>query len=220
MGEEEEKRGGLKLLGYIRVSTLPQVKGTSMDVQREAIERYCQVHGHTLLKVYTDKGKSGVLKRPQQEKLMKRCMEDSEVNGVICYDLTRFGRDTIELLTNIQLLEKEGKKFISVKENIDTSTSTGELILQIMSAIAEFERKKILERLQEGREWAKIHGTKSGKPMHRPKKDVNWELVRELRELGLSWNKIAQHWNKSVKSKKEKISVATLIRRAREEGIE
>jgi len=220
MKEEEEKEEGLKLLGYIRVSTLPQVKGTSIDVQRETIENYCRMHGHTLLKVYTDKGTSGVVKRPQQEKMIKRCMEDSEVDGIICYDLTRFGRNTIELLTNIKLLERKGKKFISVKENIDTSSPVGELILQIMSAIAEFERKRIMERLREGKEWAKIHGTRSGKPMHRPKKDVNWDLVRELRELGLSWNKIAQHWNKSVKSKKERISVATLIRRAREEGIE
>ena len=54
----------------------------------------------------------------------------------------------------------------------------------------------------------------------RPKKDVNWELVKELRGLGLSWNKIAQHWNKSVKTKNEKISVPTLIKRGGEEGIE
>lgn len=210
----------LNLLGYIRVSTLPQVKGTSIDIQHNEMEKYCKEKGHTLVKVYPDKGKSGVVKRPKLEALMKRSIEDSEIGGVICYDLTRFGRNTIDLLTNIKLLEKEGKKFISVKENIDTSSYVGQLVLQIFSAIAEFERNRIMERLTEGREWAKVHGTKSGKPMHRPKKNVNWELVKELRGLGLSWNKIAQHWNKSVKTKKETISVPTLIKRSGEEGIE
>jgi len=211
----------LHLLGYIRVSTLPQLKGTSIDVQRDTMQRYCKERGHELVRIYSDKGKSGVVKRPQLEALMKRLLEDknNELDGVICYDLTRFGRNTIDLLTNIKLMELAGKKFISVKENIDTSSYVGQLILQIFSAIAEFERNRIMERLNEGKEWAKIHGTKSGKPMHRPKKDVNWELVKELREFGLSWNKIAQHWNKTVKTKNEKISVPTLIKRSREEGI-
>jgi len=217
---KEEGERNLNLLGYIRVSTLPQVEGTSIDVQIEKIKEYCKTKEHTLIKMYSDKGVSGAVKRPKFEAMMKRAMEDDKINGVICYELTRFGRNTIDLLTNIKLLEKANKKFISVKDEINTNSASGTLILQMLSAISEFERKRIIERLKEGKEWAKIHGTKSGKPMHRPKKDVNWELVKELRELGLSWNKISQHWNKSVKTKKEKISVPTLIKRAKEEGIE
>ena len=217
---EEEERKNVNLLGYIRVSTLPQVEGTSIDVQKEKINEYCKMKEHILIKTYPDKGVSGAVKRPKFEAMMKRALEDSEINGVICYELTRFGRNTIDLLTNIKLLEKADKKFISVKDDINTNSASGTLILQMLSAISEFERKRIIERLKEGKEWAKIHGTKSGKPMHRPKKNVNWELVKELRSLGLSWNKIAQHWNKSVKTKNEKISVPTLIKRSSEEGIE
>lgn len=217
----EEKEKKLSLLGYIRVSTLLQVKGTSIDVQKNAMQKYCKERDHILVKIYSDKGKSGVVKRSQFELLMRRLLKDdnNEFDGVICYDLTRFGRNTIDLLTNIKLLEHADKKFISVKENIDTNSYVGQLILQIFSAIAEFERNRIMERLTEGKEWAKIHGTKSGKPMHRPKKNVNWELVKELRAFGLSWNKISQHWNTTVKTKSEKISVPTLIKRASEEGI-
>lgn len=217
MTKTEEK---LNLVGYIRVSTLPQVEGNSIDVQKDTLKRYCAANGHTIVKIYTDKGVSGVVKRPKFDNMIANVVEDDEIDGVVCYDLTRFGRNTIDLLTNIKMLERANKKFISVKENIDTNSYTGQLVLQIFSAIAEFERNRIMERLTEGKEWAKIHGTKSGKPMHRPKKNVNWELVKELRELGLSWNKIAQHWNKTVKTKNEKISVPTLIKRSGEEGIE
>lgn len=216
MTETEEK---LNLLGYIRVSTLPQVEGNSIDVQKDTLKKYCNANGHTIVKMYTDKGVSGVVKRPKFDGMIAKAIEDKEIGGVVCYDLTRFGRNTIDLLTNVKLLEHANKKFISVKENIDTNSYTGQLVLQIFSAIAEFERNRIMERLKEGKEWAKIHGTKSGKPMHRPKKNVNWELVKELRAFGLSWNKISQHWNTTVKTKSEKISVPTLIKRAGEEGI-
>jgi len=209
------------IIGYIRVSTLKQVEGHSLDFQKDSIEKYCELKGWILdKKLYRDNGVSATVKRPEFEKALERVFNDDNVRGIITYDLTRFGRDTIELLSNIQLIEKKGKEFVSIKESIDTTTKTGKLMLTMLSAIADFERVTIRERLIEGREWAKIHGTKSGKPMHRPKKNVNWELVKELRELGMSWNKIAQHWNKSVKTKKERISVPTLISRAKEEGIE
>lgn len=210
----------LNLVGYIRVSTLPQVEGTSIDVQKETILNYCKIGEHTLTKFYIDRGVSGAVKRPKFEGMIKKTIETQEIDGVICYDLTRFGRNTIDLLTNITLLENANKKFISVKENIDTSSYVGELILQIFSAISQFERKRIIERLKEGKEWAKIHGTKSGKPMHRPKKDVDWEFVKEMRKLGLSWNKISKLWNNKTTDKKKKISVPTLIKRGGEEGIE
>lgn len=209
------------IIGYIRVSTIKQVEGHSLDFQKDSIEKYCSLKGWSLdKKLYKDSGVSATVKRPEFEKALKRVIEDSKINGIITYDLTRFGRDTIELLSNIKIIENKGKEFISIKENIDTTTKTGRLMLTLLSGIADFERDTICERLIAGREWAKVHGTKSGKPMHRPKKNVNWELVKELRGLGLSWNKIAQHWNKSVKTKKETISVPTLIKRSGEEGIE
>lgn len=210
-----------RIIGYIRVSTIKQVGGHSLDFQKDSIEKYCSFKGWLLDKrLYKDGGISASVKRPEFEKALERVFEDSDIDGIITYDLTRFGRDTIELLTNIKLIENKGKEFISIKESIDTTTKTGRLMLTLLSGIADFERESIRERLVAGREWAKIHGTKSGKPMHRPKKNVDWEFVKEMRKLGLSWNKIANLWNKKTKVKKEKISVPTLIKRGREEGIE
>lgn len=209
------------MIGYIRVSTIKQVKGHSLDFQKDAIERYCEFKKWELDKrLYKDGGVSATVKRPDFGKAFERVMNDNNINGIITYDLTRFGRDTIELLTNIKLIENKGKEFVSIKENIDTTTKTGKLMLTLLSGIADFERESIRERLIAGREWAKIHGTKSGKPMHRPKKEVDWEFVKEMREIGLSWNKISKLWNRKTINKKEHISVPTLIKRSAEEGIE
>lgn len=210
-----------RIIGYIRVSTIKQVEGHSLDFQKDSIEKYCGLKGWSLdKKLYKDSGISASVKRPEFEKALKRVMEDNDINGIITYDLTRFGRDTIGLLSNIKIIENKGKEFISIKENIDTTTKSGRLMLTLLSAIADFEKDTISERLIAGREWAKIHGTKSGKPMHRPKKNVDWDFVKEMRTLGLSWNKIANLWNKKTADKKKKISVPTLIKRGREEGVE
>jgi len=139
---------------------------------------------------------------------MSYLLSNKELTGVIYYDLTRFGRSTVDLLMHINEIEKVGKVFITVKDSFDTGTKTGKLLLTVLSAIADYESRTILERMQSGREWAKIHGTKSGKPMHRPKKQIDWKRVNELRALGLSWTKTADHVG---------VSTPTLIKRAKEE---
>lgn len=200
-----------KAVGYSRVSTLKQVEGHSLSVQKEKIENYCKINNINLVKIYIDEGLSGVKKRPQFEKMMAFAIDNDDVNTVISYDLFRFGRSVDDLRHNIFLLDKKKKKFVSLKENIDISTKMGRLVLTILAAIAEFERETIMERMQAGREWAKTHGTKSGKGFGRPQVEIDWIKVKELRELGLSWNKTAKHMG---------VSTPTLISRAKEEGID
>lgn len=197
------------MVGYVRVSTKKQTKGTSIDSQKDAINKYCMVHNIELNKVFVDSGLSAYKNRPNFEKMIKYVLINEHINGVICNDLTRFGRSTVDLLVQINQIEKAGKSFITVKDNFDTSTKTGKLLLTVLSAIADFESKTIHERMQSGREWAKIHGTKSGKPMHRPEKYIDWKKVDELRKLGLSWTKTAHHVN---------VSTPTLINRAKKEN--
>lgn len=200
-----------KIVGYARVSTLKQINRHSLDVQKEAIKKYCKVHDLELVKIYVDEGVSAYKVRPQYNLMLKRVMDDSDIIGVIVNDLTRFGRSTLDLLEQIQLIDKIGKKFISIKDSIDISNKTGRLLLTMLSAIADYERDTIMERMQGGREYAKVHGTKSGKPMCRPKSEIDWEKVRDLRKGNISWNKTA---------KMVGVSTPTLIKRAREEGIE
>lgn len=198
-----------KFVGYIRVSTKKQIEGNSLKVQKESIQKYCEVHDIELVKTYADKGISAYKKRPQFKAMIEHVLKNDDWNGVIVYDLTRFGRSTADLLFQINQLDGHGKKFVSVKDNIDISTKTGRLLLTMLSAIADFERDTISERMDAGKEYARVHGTKSGKPMHRPYAVIDWEKVIELRGYGLSWRKTAKQIG---------VSVTTLIKRAREEG--
>lgn len=198
-----------KYVGYVRVSTKKQLKGRSIEIQKEAIKQYCKAHGYDIWKIYVDKGLSAYKKRPQFEAMMEYLLKRHELAGVVVHDLTRFGRSTSDLLYHINRIDAKGKKFISIKDNIDISSKTGRLILTLLAAIADYEKETIMERLDAGKEYARIHGTKSGKPMHRPFADIDWNRVQELRGYGLSWRKTA---------KEIKVSTTTLIKRAREEG--
>jgi len=199
------------VLGYIRVSTLKQVKGHSLDYQKEAIVEYCKLHKLTLDHIYIDKGISGIKERPEFKKLMKRLLTETKLSGVVVYSFTRFGRSTQDLLFNIEQLKEKEKLFVSIKEQFDISTKIGKMMLTMLAAIAEYERDTILEQMSAGREYAKLHGTKSGKPMHRPKVEIDFGKVRYYRDHKLSWRKTASILN---------VSTPTLISRAREEGID
>ena len=198
-----------KYVGYVRVSTQKQLKGKSIEIQKEAIKQYCKAHEYKFHKFYIDRGLSAYKKRPQFEAMMEYLLKRHELKGVIVHDLTRFGRSTSDLLYHINRIDAKGKKFISIKDNIDISTKTGRLILTLLAAIADYEKETIMERLTAGKEYAKVHGTKSGKPMNRPLAVIDWDKVKELRGYGLSWRKT---------SKQVGVSCTTLIKRAREEG--
>ena len=177
------------MFGYTRVSTEKQLEGGGLSIQQEAIERYCKAMGHTIKKTYCDRGVSAIKTRPEFEKMLAAV---GSVDGVIVNDLTRFGRSTLDLLQRINKLNDQGKAFISVKESIDISTKTGKLLLTVLSAIADFERETIYERFESGKEYAKEHGTKSGKPMNRPKVDIDWVVVDQWLEKKLSLGAIAK----------------------------
>lgn len=199
-----------RFIGYIRVSTKTQTKGTSLEYQKEMITKYCQANDIELVKLFTDKGLSAYKKRPQFDLMINKLLNDDNIHGVIVNDLTRFGRSTMDLLFQINQLQSKGKNFITIKDNFNTDTKTGKLLLIMLSAIADFERETIRERMVAGKEWAKIHGTRSGKPMHRPLIDIDWDRVKELRGYGLSWRKTAKEIG---------ISAPTIISRAKEKGL-
>ena len=177
-------------LAYLRCSTLKQLKEGSIKVQKEQVKRYAEYHNLHISKYYLDEGVSDAVKKPNLDRLMKEIVKP-DVKGIITPDLTRFGRDTIELLTNIQMIQDLGKKFISVKNNIDTSAKEGRLFLTMLAGFSQYEREMIRERLELGKAYAKEHGTKSGKPMHRPRKEIDIDKIRKMRDMGASQKFIA-----------------------------
>lgn len=194
---------------YIRVSTLKQVKGHSLDYQREAIKKYAKANDIKIRKYYVDAGISGVKFRPKLQQCIDTTISQNDISGIISYTVSRFGRSTQDILFNIEKLNEVDKRFISVKEQFDPRTRMGKMMLTMLASIAEFDRENILEQMAAGREYARKHGTKSGKPMHRPRKEIDWKKVNYYREHKISWRRISEMVG---------VSTPTLIKRAREKG--
>ena len=121
-------------------------------IQKEAIEKYCQDNGYTLQAIYVDEGISGwtTKKRPAFLK-MKRDAEAGKFSFIVIFNLSRFGRNTKEILINSDDFESLGVKLISLKENLDTSSPSGRAMRNMMATFAELDRDSIKERMQGGR---------------------------------------------------------------------
>jgi site-specific DNA recombinase len=142
-----------KAAGYIRVSTQGQAaEGESLSTQRKQIEAYAQSKGWELLKIYSDEGISGskAANRPGLNKLMNDCSTGS-YQYMIITKLSRLVRNTRDLLSIHDELKAHGTNIVSITENIDLSTHTGELILTVLAGIAQWERDVIREQMSENK---------------------------------------------------------------------
>lgn len=131
----------------------------------------------------------------------KKLMEDVEkgkIDMIIFTKLDRLARSLQDLLNITSKLNEKNVKFIVAEQDIDTSTYQGKLLFQILGAFAEFERNIIRERMEAGRKKAEITGTKSGKPCHRPKKEIDRDGVIFKYQQGMSMHSIARHYKCSI----------------------
>lgn len=166
---------------------------SGVGIQKEAIINYAKLNNIEIVKWFIDNDASAYLFRPNFDIMMKTILDSNcNVEGIICNALSRFGRSTIEVLTAKEELRNFGKELVLVKENMDTTTPHGRLIFGILVLFNDFEHDLILERTKAGSNYARIHGTKSGKPMHRPPKKVDWKKFDELNEKKVSIPSIAK----------------------------
>ena len=164
--------------GYARVSTEAQ----NLDRQLDALQKY----GVDI--IFNEKMTGTKRERPELTKLLDRITEG---DTVVIESLSRLGRSTKDLIELTELFEKKGVHLVSLKESIDTSTSTGKLLFTLMSAIAQFERDVIADRTKEGLRSARARGRKGGRPKTDPdavKKAVKLYntgqySIREIEEL-------------------------------------
>jgi len=176
----------LKLIGYVKVSTARQREGYSLEAQREAIERYCQAHGHELVDIEKE-SESAIKARPVFQRVKAQVL-DGKADGLIVAKLDRLGRSVRDLANIAEELSQAGKQLISVRDNIDTSTSNGKLLFHILSAVAEYERELLIERTKAGRALAE----KQGKICHRPRKEIDPKVLREMKAKGVSHRMMAK----------------------------
>lgn len=159
----KQKRGIKKMkVAYIRVSTVDQNEKRQMEAMRDLnIEKY-----------FVEKVSAKDTKRPKLEELKDYVREG---DTVYIKDFSRLARSTKDLLELVEFFQSKGVKLISLKENLDTGTSTGKLMLTMIGAIYEFERANLLERQKEGIAVAKKEGKYKGrKKIGFPE---NWEEV-------------------------------------------
>ena len=144
-------------VGYVRVSTVEQNEARQIEgLKKHGIERW-----------YVEKV-SG--KNTDRHKLQEMISELQSGDTVYIHDFSRLARSTSDLLKLVEELNERGIHLVSNKENIDTSTPTGKLMLTMIGAINEFERTNMLERQKEGIAIAKREGRY--KNCGRKKKDL------------------------------------------------
>jgi site-specific DNA recombinase len=133
---------------YLRVSTEEQRERQSIATQREFAERYCQLHDLAVYRAYADDGVSGTIpldQRPDGSQIL-RDARLGKFDQLLVYKLDRLGRETRLILNAVAELEKLGVRVRSMTEEFDTGTSTGRLMLTMLSGFASHERDVIRER--------------------------------------------------------------------------
>ena len=152
-------------IGYIRISTADQ-----NTARQELLMEQLGVD-----EVYIDRMSGKNTNRPELQKMMEYVRRG---DTVIVESISRFARNTRDLLELVEKLSAKGVEFVSKKEAIDTTTPTGKFMLTVFGAVAELEREYILQRQREGIAIAKDNGVYKGrKPIQPPELEkviVKW----------------------------------------------
>jgi len=139
-----------KNIAYIRVSTSEQNEARQVEA----------LSGHNIDRFFKEKVSAKDTNRPQLSAMLDYVREG---DSVFVKDFSRLARSTKDLLVIVETLESKKVKLVSLKESLDTSTSTGKLMLTMIAAIYQFERENLLERQKEGIEIAKREGKFKGR---------------------------------------------------------
>jgi DNA invertase Pin-like site-specific DNA recombinase len=156
---------------YARVSTLDQNLNRQLDT--------ASGYGIPMENVFTEKLSGKDTKRPELRRLMATVKPG---DAVIVESISRFARNTRDLLELVEKLNAKQVEFVSLKEKIDTTTPTGKFMLIVFGAVAELERGYILQRQREGIAAAQVRGVRFGRPVK--KSPENLETLIEQWEAG------------------------------------
>ncbi len=181
----EAEEDGMKAAIYARVST---TNGQDPTVQTRELKEYCERRGWKIAGEYVDTGISGAKeKRPELDKLMADAHR-RRFDAVVVWKFDRFARSVSHLLRALETFKALGIEYVSLSEQVDTSTPTGRMIFTVLGAVAELERSLIAERVRAGLRNARAKGKKLG----RPRKAVDRSRIAALRRVGRSWAAIGQ----------------------------
>ena len=193
----------MKVAVYARVST----DGQDPEAQLTPLRAHLNARGWHLVEEFVDRGYSGIReRRPALDRLM-RAAWDGRFQVVLVWRFDRFARSVKHLVTALETFRSLNIGFVSLQEQLDTSTPIGHAMFTIIGAMAQLERDIIRERVVAGLDRARALGTRLG----RPRALVEAPAIHELHQDGLSLRAIARRLG---------CSRATLRRRLRAAGVE
>jgi DNA invertase Pin-like site-specific DNA recombinase len=157
-------------------------------MQLDEIREYALHRGWVITGEFVDIGQSGAKEsRPALNAILKDAYA-RRFDGILVWKIDRLARSLKHLVCTLAELDARGVAFVSLRDGLDLSTPAGRLQLHIIGAMAEFERSLIVERVTAGIAAAKRRGVKIG----RPKTYVSPDKIREMRDAGTPWRKIAK----------------------------
>jgi DNA invertase Pin-like site-specific DNA recombinase len=182
---------------YTRVSTTNH--GQDVTVQTRELEEFARARGWQIVGQYLDAGVSGAKdSRPELNQLMGDAHK-RKFDVVVVWKFDRFARSVSHLLRALETFQSLGIEFVSLSEQMDTSTPTGKMVFTVLGAVAELERSLIAERVRAGLRNARANGKRLG----RPRKSLDSGRIAALRAQGVGWRAIA---------KELRVGVGTLYR--------
>ncbi len=150
---------------YTRVSTSIQVDGYSLDAQKDKLRKYADYQDYVVAGEYSDEGFSGknIQGRLEFQRMLRDIQEGKDqVEYVLVFKLSRFGRNAADVLNSLQLMQDFGVNLICVEDGIDSSKDAGKLMISVLSAVAEIERENIRTQTMAGREQKAREGRWNG----------------------------------------------------------
>jgi DNA invertase Pin-like site-specific DNA recombinase len=169
---------------YARVSTLDQ----DPAMQLRELQAYARHRQLPIAATFIDQVSGATPERPELGRLWQ-AVRARQVDAVLVWKFDRFARSTKQLIDVLEEFRHLGVDFISITEQIDTSSPLGKAMFTVISAIAEFERALISERVRAGIAKARANGKPHGRPR------ITTELIQEIRQMrrqGQSLQRIAR----------------------------
>jgi site-specific DNA recombinase len=198
---------GMKVVGYVRVSTEEQARtGISLEAQKQKIRAWAEAMDAELISIEEDAGISGKLIR-NREGLQKAIERACEVKAaIVVYSLSRLSRSTRDTLTVAERLDRAGADLVSLSERIDTTTAAGKMVFRMLAVLNEFERDQVSERtaaiLRHKKENGQVYSPvpfgydrEGDRLVENEDELLVVELVKNLRRQGCSLRQIASDVN-------------------------
>jgi DNA invertase Pin-like site-specific DNA recombinase len=174
-----------RLAIYGRVSTANH--GQDVNLQTRELEQFAQARGWSLVDSYLDIGISGAKdKRPELDRLMADAHK-RRFDVVCVWKFDRFARSVSHLLRALETFNALGIAFVSLSEQMDTTTPAGKMVFTVLGAVAELERSLIAERVRAGLRNARA----KGKTLGRPRASLDSARIRRRQAEGASMRTIA-----------------------------